>query len=355
MRILFIGGSNLVIKNGLSSILPSYLASHFNRDIEEIVNIAVPGTGSLFGVHNLLELKDAEKFDFVFIEYGINDYSLFTRNPVLWKDGFSGLIKTVQVKCPNAAIVTILLGRRDKKFHVRQQAMHAQMREISEELNVVVADIDSLFRSERMAAMDFSQFYIDGNHFKPPLVTNFIATVCTLKAVEAASKKRRGRQASAKTFKSPFQAWDLSEKLGAQYKNSEFRNSKFELKSITLEAGNEIALNTNEYPCGISFVSHKTSGSLLINVDGQKSILHSMHRRVHTGEFDFLLRHNPFYWLTDELSASAKKKELSITMRVIDSDDIEWDEGIIRPSYEMIPVRPGRGSAVHLVGLTTIK
>src|SRR5690606_7113577 len=125
MRILFIGGSNFVIKTGVVSTIPTYLAESLKQELVEAKNISVGGTGSLFGLHNLLELQDAGRFDFVFIEYGINDYGPYKRDPALWEAGFSTLLNTARLKCPKANIVVILLGRREKQFFPLQSKLHA--------------------------------------------------------------------------------------------------------------------------------------------------------------------------------------------------------------------------------------
>jgi lysophospholipase L1-like esterase len=356
MRVLMIGGSNLVINNGIASILPTYLSTQFECQVEEFVNIAVPGSGSLFGLHNLLALGDVSRFDIVFIEYGINDYPLHSRNPTLWQRGFSGLLREVRQRCVKAAVVLILLGRRDKKFFSKQRLLHEKMRAIASQAGVEVADIDTFFKSDRMASVKFQRLYLDGNHFRVPVVTNLIASQCMLAAVKARTRDGdslpRLDDATPNPHFARFDSLRFRD-IAPRHEATEFKNSRYELTAVTLRAGTELSFQLDAYPCAVSFISTNTSGSLLIEVDGKLSIIHTLHRRVGNGEFNFLLRHNPFYWMDDELAPRSPGR-VKVKMRLIGPDDAEWDSGLIRPSYEMVPARVDEGAVVHLVGLSTI-
>src|SRR5690606_30962968 len=124
-----------------------------------------------------------------------------------------------------------------------------------------------------------AQLYKDGAHYKGPLITNFIATLCAIKAAEAVARKPKLTIKSRKAllsqnFESSFQALHLPQQLKGQHEQTEFKNSKVHVESVTLKPGEQLNFSSKDYPCGISFVSHKTSGSLLINVDGKESIIH---------------------------------------------------------------------------------
>lgn len=52
MNVLFVGGSNLVIRDGLSTLIPQCLSSS-GIEVGNVFNISVGATGSLFGLENL--------------------------------------------------------------------------------------------------------------------------------------------------------------------------------------------------------------------------------------------------------------------------------------------------------------
>lgn len=156
MNILFVGGSNLVLKNGISSLVPLYLKNR-NVDVENVYNISVGATSCLFGLENLT-FFNKKAIDLVFIEYGINDMPLYVNDRQLWEYAFTNLLALARKKYPSAEIVTILLGRRKERYWKNQDRMHQNMAEISRKYDALVVDIDSVLKNKKKMLMSFKSF-----------------------------------------------------------------------------------------------------------------------------------------------------------------------------------------------------
>lgn len=337
-----------MLRGGLSKVLPAYLAEYYGEPVRERRNVAVPASVSLFGVENFLAVENPERFDFVFIEYGINDYAIYSKNKDLWRIGFSELSAVIRERCPDATICTILLGRRDPDYWEVQGEMHSEMKTISEKLGIAVIDVDSFLKSELFAATEFRGFYRDLAHYNIPVASGMIGLHCALNAIKARSgivrRDMEANDVSASLPMSPLDRNALSDlpkpltHLFWQNDSTQLRsfaNSQLSVNALELLVGEELDFEVDGLPCGLSFVSAPDCGSILVEVDGAKSILYTMHKRVQTGEFSFLLRYAHFYWLDPDSLAQLRGRRSRVKIRVLQNDDVKT--ALVRKNFAMVP------------------
>lgn len=357
MHILFIGGSNFVIRDGLSQRLPEDLALLSGRVVTRVDNLSVGGTTSMSGLHRLLGFDDGHSVDFAFVEYGINDLPFHRRNANLWRSTFVALLDATRQRCPRAQVVVIVLGRRDKKTAEAQADLHADIRQAAASLGVRLVDADAVLRSARFDGLPFSAHYIDGEHFESPRA---VAYLSILTAAQALLPLPTGLTEAAADAAA--QLWFRADALAVHdlaaglhgVPTREFRNSRFVLPTAVCSAGVDIVIDLPGEPCGLVFASAADSGSLRIDVDGRVSILHTLHKPVAEGRFPFLIRHAPFYWLTrSEVRAPGRRRlRLSLT----DTAGLSAGEPV-RPAFNMVastrPLSEQRVYVSSVMSLTT--
>jgi hypothetical protein len=322
MHILFIGGSNFVIRGGLSQRIPEDLALLSGRAVTRVDNLSVGGTACMAGLHRLLTFTDGEGVDFAFIEYGINDLPLHRRNAALWRSAFVALLDATRQRCPSAQIVVVLLGRRDRAHASPQAALHADIRRSALAFGARLVDADAVLRSSRFGALPFSAHYADGEHFESPRTVGYLSLLSAAQALlppvrsdvdDTAVPPDAGKEAPLW-----FRAGDLTIHPlwtgchGVQ--SQEFRNSRFSLPTRVCSLDADVVIDLPGEPCGLVFASSADSGSLRIEVDGEVSIIHTLHKQVEAGRFEFLIRHAPFHWLKAPQKRRAGLRRLRLSL-----------------------------------------
>jgi hypothetical protein len=353
MHLLLIGGSNLVIKKGFTSFLEFYLRNFGAVPAVEMKNISIPGTMSMFGVSNFLKEPLADDYDHILIEYAINDYDLFKKLPALWESAFAVLLAEVQKRYPSRPKTVVILGRRDWKYRTIQSQIHHAMRYLAAQRGFDVFDVDTLVQSPQFEGQVFRELYFDGAHYKPPMVTNYIAAVCALHIIS----KRHGRASNAPTAPSPgcsLKYFDFTEDIQAPGSIEEFRSERYLARSRQLDASHALDFEVPGLPCGLSFIAARDVSSVLLEIDGKKSILHMLHRDCPPyGKCKFLIRHIPFYWIDYSSPRESIPDRSRIRVRAIHRTDPEWDDGNVRENFAMVPApaRPNPNARVCLLRL----
>ncbi|MGP5307793.1 SGNH/GDSL hydrolase family protein [Vreelandella alkaliphila] len=327
MNILFVGGSNLVIKQGISTLIPECL-KRAGESVGNVYNIAVGATPCLFGLENLSLFKKKE-IDLVFVEYGINDMPLYANDRVLWETAFDGLLSLTKKKFPKAHVITILLGRQKERFWKNQQRMHQKMKTISESYGALVVNIDEMLKQKSNSVDDFSKFYLDDSHYSSPNVTQYISDVVV---GEYFLNKSLGYFASSKKIVNKGVGLNV---YGLPGQVECFENSRFHKQTTVLEKNETVELKVKGSPVAVSFISASDSCSLLVEMSGHKKIINTKRKRATLGKFSFILKQIPLYNIFD------KKVDLesfqTIKLTAIDKDSLLWNDGDMQRTYGMEP------------------
>jgi|GEM_PF-3237176 len=343
MNILFIGGSNMVLTQGVSAKLPRMLALA-GVPVGTVDNIAVGATGSLFGLENLT-LHPQRDTDLVIIEYGINDLPTYSRDKALWEKGYSGLLGLARSRYPSAMIVSLLLGRRDEKFWHTQSRMHADMARLSARHGVHVFNFDAEFKSEKFKKTEFASLYIDESHFQEPLVTGYIAQQCALEVV-GLMQARDAVQAA------PAAGGDSTALLVTPVDGPGrcFSNSRFSRNTAVLAKDERIQVRVPGIPTGLSFVSVKESCSVRVDFAGHSKIVHTLNRFVHSERFKFIVKHVPLIGVWQP--GMAIPAFTDVTLQAIDAGSDSWDPDLVQKTHSMIEPSP-LAASVNLCAITS--
>jgi hypothetical protein len=322
MHILFIGGSNFVILGGLSHRIPEDLALLSGRAVTRVDNLSVGGTACMAGLHRLLTFADGEGVDFAFIEYGINDLPLHRRNPALWRSAFVALLEATRQRCPGAQIVVVLLGRRDRVHAEPQAALHTDLRRSARAFGARLVEADALLRSSRFDPLPFSAHYADGEHFESPRTVGYLSLLIAAQALLPPANSGAGGTTAPTDAIKEAPLWFRAAELAIHPlwtdchggTSQAFSNSRFSLPTRVCSLDADVVIDLPGEPCGLVFASAADSGSLRIEVDGEVSILHTLHKQVEAGRFEFLIRHAPFHWLKAPHTRRAGPRRLRLSL-----------------------------------------
>lgn len=334
IKILFIGGSNFVLMQGITEKLPSFLAMA-GINIDSVSNIAVGGTGSLFGLENLTNYLDFER-DVVFIEYGINDLPTYSRDKALWEQGFSSLLKLTRKRYPSALIVTILLGRRDEKFWPTQARMYADMIRLSSDHGAKVINIDALFKSKIFNNISFELLYADESHYREPLVVGYIAQQCALACIGfmKVHKKLLNIDLVPKLVHNSLEL-TLTPISG---ESRRFSNSRFFRDTNLLEINNSLVIDVPGIPIGLSFVSIKESCSVRIDFLNKSKIINTLQRPVFLEQYKFIVKHVPLLRVWNPEATIPKSTR--VELHAIDAQSSLWSDSLVQKTFGMIEPSP---------------
>ncbi|ODP99290.1 SGNH/GDSL hydrolase family protein [Salinivibrio sp. DV] len=319
MNFLFIGGSNFVIKNGIAESIPRCYANMGYR-IDNVYNLSVGGTTSLFGLENL-NMSNKRDIDIVFVEYGINDYPLFSNDSLLWSYAYGELLRSLRCRYPKARVVSILLGRKPKRFWERQSAMHSKMEEISREFGALCINIDKDLKS--ISSSDkFDSLYKDDNHFNSDAIdyiANSVVAKCLLLCNDASLYEIKSN---------PDFVFD-SYTVSGQAKT--FENSRMNRKTTVLLKGNSLEIDIKGVPVALSFVSSFDSSSILIESNHGNKIIPTKHKVAGSERFPFLVKQVPLYdVLNMDTDLNSYQK---IRLTALDSSSSKWDESLFQKVY----------------------
>lgn len=342
MNILFIGGSNLLMRNGMSMAIPRVFKA-LGVELGNVWNISVGATGSLFGLENL-NLFSSKNVDLVFVEYGINDLPTFSNDRQLWEQGYRSLLNEVNRRYPNAHVVNILLGRQAEKFWERQDKMHAMMASIAAEAGALVIDIDNEIKLKGARYNGIDAFYRDGSHYVSPTVTNYISELVVSNYL---LHKSMGYFKKSKSV--------YSEGVMRVFKASGsvelYENSLFRRETTVLNVNESVSLEVQGTPVAISFISEKQSCSLLIEGDGFKKIINTRRREADEEKFSFLLKQIPLYRIFDAKKEGSKKHTIKIT--AVDEGSNGWNEKLVQNTFGMVSVKSNPAHKVSLGNIST--
>lgn len=324
MNVLFIGGSNLVIRQGISTLIPKALLDA-GEEVSNVYNIAVGATPCLFGYENLTLFRKKD-IDVIFIEYGINDLPLFVNDRLLWEKAFDGLISLAKKKYPSAQIVTIVLGRQKERFWKNQQRMHQKMTAISGSHGALVVNVDEILKRKINTVDEFEKFYLDDSHYSSPNVTQYISDIVVGEYLLSRSLGFFDSIKKIFAAKKELKLQSLSGLVEC------FENSRFHKQTTILDKNETLEIKVKGIPVAISFSSTSESCSLLIEVNGYKKIINTRRKKV--GRLSFVLKQIPLYGFLEKNKGQEEENIVKIT--AIDEQSALWDESVMQRTYGMI-------------------
>jgi hypothetical protein len=350
LNIAILGGSNSLIRGGYTALLPEVL-KHSGVDCQ-VLNLAVGANTCLRGLSTALQ-NDLSVCDVIVVEYFINDYSFYAHcGSEAWMAAYEGLIRHLLAKYPKTLIVPLILGRRDPGCQKVQQAMRADLLRLLDNYGIRAADFDQLLRGQFADWKQFRLLYSDGGHFRKPYPTNYLAAFLSTHILAALRVARRARV--RKKLPPPVSASPLEQarmlNLAHHPENTfpvqEFKNSKFTATAVAVPVGSQIEMTMTDRPLLLEFVSAPQSCDLIFEKGGMIQRFRTLHKRVDSSEFGFLL-----------LSAvllrndwQAPPGDCRIVIKAVPSDD---DRTGFVPQYNLIPNTRQNEQFVYLTGLTT--
>ncbi|MDR0225019.1 MAG: SGNH/GDSL hydrolase family protein [Burkholderiaceae bacterium] len=323
MKILLIGSSNLILLNGISKRIPYFMeiAGLASMSSISIHNLAVGGTGSLFGWERVVQHQE-NNYDIILIDYGITD--LFTRenDRNLWIEGFKGLINHLKFRFPSALIANILLGRRDPNFWPRQAELHTEMKEIADIYGIYSIDVDSHLKQPGSRAI-FHSLYKDENHYTVPSGVDHVAQYCTLKLASFLINKRNplpqisGTRDHFKIHITPIPAPPQI-----------FSGTRFHWTASKLLINENIKIKVPGLPIGVSFVSTPESCAIHIQSNKKSCIINTATAWTQNGLLPFIVTHAPILgqWSPEIKPPTSSYLDISI----IDARSRLWDESLVQ-------------------------
>lgn len=351
MKILFIGGSNLIVLHGISEKIPYFLQMAGVVAEPVVSNLAVGGTGSLFGWERLCR-HDGEQYDAVVLEYGINDLFVRKNDRELWREGFKGLLRSVRRRFPEAVVANVLLGRRSESHWQEQAALHREMKDISAMLGVHTIDVDGHFKRSEFGEV-FSSLYKDDNHYLAPVAVGYVAQYCALGLADLIQ-----RHAWTQATPVPSATGEVVMHVTPfPREQRDFIGSRFSWKASWMALDDQTVVDVPGVPVGLSFVSAPESCAIHVSVLGGVSIVNTATAWTQRGLFPFLVTHTPVhgFWNKDmPIPASSR-----LTISAINAGSALWDGSLVqghgypegRPDPEFRP--KSKVSGVYLDAITS--
>jgi hypothetical protein len=300
MIILIVGGSNSVMAPGYTTQLEDLLARSDIADLvgtqAKVTNLSVGANSSIRGLETLKQ-TDLGNFDMFILEYFINDFSLANRDGIeFWLSCYEGMIRHILSVRPQARILPLLLGRRDKTFFPRQRSMRKHMASLADTYGLRLVDFDSFAHESLTYRNQFRNLYDDGNHLKRPQITALIAShlVLAILAELASPPVHRLPDEITPLAIAPFddaQTLDANAVAPVDLPRIRFVNSRYDVSAVAMSAGTQLKLPSGVSPISISFVAAPDAGQLRIGSDSLPNIqINTLHKRVKDGDFAFLLK-----------------------------------------------------------------
>lgn len=348
LNILFLGGSNTMMKSGYSGETVKALGEYF--DIGQVDNLAIGGSAIGMGLYTSLKLPNT--YDIVFLAYSISDYS-FVKSPLkitTWRWAFETLLKTLRQHSPQAHIYTLLFGRRSRQNGKSTKALFQETREMSERYGAHPINVDAYLHGLLAEDQSDHALYEDESHYARPVVSALAANYIA-RTVIAAEHKRQRAPADLPTISPPCRLgraeYTLFEGLGeAQH----FKNSRHDTHAVALAIDGpwqEITIPGELVQ--LNYISAKNSARILVAEEGEAPIaFDTLHKRVDSGEFGFLVRGLLFSWKNPPDGRSPPRK---VAMRAVaDTGTESADFKYIKQFHMMPPNTPEQNNVVYLLG-----
>jgi hypothetical protein len=302
-NILFIGGSNSVMNQGFVPQLTELLRNSSLLQIDKVENISVGASSCTLGLERILKMPTLGEYDIFFIEYTINDLSIYSKDggDVTWRYAYEGLIRIILSNNQNAIIVPLIFGRLHEKSAASQMEMRQFIQQLQPVYNLCIVDNDELLRDVKASPALFRGLYLDGEHYNSPYATGLIAHQIYYNLLQYLHNHQPNEatklpQAVEKKCFDNIASYNFANdyKNKSQYEIANFTNSRYQIEAIAIPIGGSISVDLPSPAVALSFISAQSSCSLLIDVNGEKTVIDTLHRKVREGDFNFLYKNFTF-------------------------------------------------------------
>jgi len=363
-NILFIGGSNTVMKKGYVSQLNELMRNNNFFAIDKVDNIAVGASPCTLALERLLRISNLNTYDIFFIEYAINDSSIYIKDggDITWRLSYEQIIRIILRQNSKAIIVPLIFGRLNNLRIPPQEAMRQFILQLQPLYNLCVIDSDAMLRGEQVEAGQFRKQYKNVAHYDYPYATNLIAHQIYFGLLQYLKNKPSHNFTKLPNPLEEFcfdniATFDLKLvcKNKEKYENNNFTNSRYNLDAIAIPVGEYITLELPSPIISLSFISAQNSCSLLIDSDGEAIVIDTLHRKVHDGGFSFIYKNFTFTdsrWRQDFF-----KTPRTITLKAISYDERAALKKHYKNAFNMIANQTSEKNKlkVYLTGLLYIK
>lgn len=352
VNILFLGGSNTMMKNGYAVELVKALGDYF--EIGRVDNLAIGGSKIGMGLYTTLRLAP-EPYDLIFSSYSITDFGFmkFKSKVEVWRWAFENLLGHLRQHSPQARVHNLLLGRRDKHEDKIQRKLFKVSREISDQYGVQTINVDEYLHGLLPPDASDKALYEDASHYARPVVSalagNYIARIVVGTEFRMQCGTATAMPGPAAPAPCRVQQSDhaLFNGLGEE---QIFRNSRHEIKAVALrldESWKEITVPGSLMQ--LNYVSTQNSARIVIDEDGEEPVaFDTLHRRADNGEFSFLIRCLLFSW---KKPPSGDVRSRRVRMRVSADPATESPEYRFIKQFRVLPPRtPEQNNVVFLSG-----
>lgn len=282
MKILIIGGSNSLLKDGYVTHLAQSLQGYAEA---EIIQISVGATTSLSAIGRLYETYAGTPVDVVLYEYSINDTGHFAPRPGgadSWLFCFHLLLKAAAQLYPTATFVPLVLAQQQ---HFSSAAPHpiydAQIRAF-QELALPVIDVraalSSLFLGRAPAWL-----YRDPAHYDTPHATSIVGAIVAQRLLTLKAQNAEPLTATVARLQSvsPFtrlQAMylpgvNLEQFTSGPVQRAHTGNRLMQLDYLRMLPGSRLELNSEMFPLALFLKSDPQHDALQLELSSDDGLV----------------------------------------------------------------------------------
>lgn len=345
-RLLLLGGSNTVMKNGYVDGLIAALSDRRGPPAR-VTNLAVGGNSTVHGLMIGLDAQDIASHDIAVIEYGVNDAKLAKDGRLdLWRAATEGLLRRLLTARPDLHVVFALFARRDMTQEFMFEPLDATL-ELAAHYGathrVSLVDIDHLYRDVLFPGReDFAALYLDGAHYARPQIAGLTGALIAERILGAPDR-------AAGPLPPPLWPGHFAEAqvidLGKE-SDCVFENSRYRLQARRLAVGEKLTLDLPGPLAAVEYVSVVGAATLRILEEGEaRRTFHTRNVRMGEPKFPaFLVR-------CEDLALKPWAEGLTGPRRVTFEALADGDPGEVRKSVYQIPAAPGRADGVYITRL----
>lgn len=343
-NILFLGGSNTVMRNGYVDALVASLEDRLGP-VSRVTNLAAGGNSTVHGLMLAMQQPDLADYDIVVIEYGVNDVKLAKSDGIdAWKGATEGLVRRLLAARPDVHVVFALFGRRDmhKRYMFRPAESTVEIAaHYAPTQRVTLVDIDHLFRDVLFRdEAEFADLYVDRSHYRRPAIARLVGALIGSGILGAPAR-------AAAPLPEPLYPWHfagakLVDLVGAPETARVFVNSRYTVSTRPIGLGETVTIELPGAIAGIEFVAIPTAATLVLQEEGEAPVaLHTRHSRTGEANYPFLLRCRA---LENRPWASGRRGPRKVVLEVV----ADAPEEQVKKGLNMVAAEPGTAEGIFL-------
>lgn len=346
MRLLIIGGSNSIIKDGYVSHLEDFLEDDYSLVIK---NLAVGATTTLAAIGRLQDSFEDEVFDFILYEYSLNDiHHLGSREAgeSSWELIFYLLVKTAANLYPDAVLVPLVFTVEKYFSNLIPNLFHDTQINNFKKLDLPYINIRE-WMSELFLGDKPSWMYEDSLHYSRPYATSMIGAQVAKHLISLKNTNNKLSDIYIKLIKSThfsnvemvyFAAHKFENFIDGKFKKKNSANKLMKLDYLRMYQASNLTLDIGMFPLVLFIKSDCNHAAikinLLINNKIFDSLVISRHAAVDNKNFVYAAIPLPFLW-GQKLVTSFLSSVMTLTVPVeceITENTVRFDGFEIEPT-----------------------